>query len=225
MRRAATISVVAAVVVGLAMLATVAVTDERDLAFAFGVAPLRVAAVMQPGEEACQRPVRVAADFAAVRFQVGTFMRAGVPLDVSIRRRKRTLARGQLDGGYSDISQPVTRLDREIEEGEQVAVCIRNTGHRRIALFGGGEPAKERSGVSVDGDRRDSDLTLDFVRAEPQSAAATIPAMARRAGAFTAGWMATWMYWVVGALVLIGVPVCSVCAVRSAGSNNDPTAT
>lgn len=223
MRRAATISIAAVLLVGMAALVVSAVTNERDLAFAFGVAPLRVAAVMQPGEEACQGPVPVAADFAAVRFQVGTFMRAGVPLDVSIRQGKRTLASGRLDGRYADVSQPVTRLDGEVEEGQRVAVCIRNAGDRRVALFGGGAPARPRSGVSVDGEREETDLTLDFVRAEPRSAVATVPAMVRRAGVFTAGWMGGWAYWLIGVLVLVLVPVSIAGAVRAAAVDERST--
>ena len=66
----------------LAGLVVVAITDDRELAFTLGVRPTQVAAVVEPGKRACQRPIDVAADARSVRFQVGTFRSPGPQLAV-----------------------------------------------------------------------------------------------------------------------------------------------
>src|ERR687894_319925 len=101
MRSAGVVALIVTVCAGLAALAAVAVTDEREVAFTLGVVPSMVAAELPPGAAACQAPIAVPERFAAVRMQVGTHRRAGQPLEVTVRSAgsERLLGRGRLPGG------------------------------------------------------------------------------------------------------------------------------
>lgn len=221
MRRLVLGSVGAVVLVAIVALVVQAATEDRALAFSLSVGSGSVAAEMRPGETACQRPIPVAEDFERVRLQVGTFERPGLPLALTVRAAGRVLARGRLEGGYADGSKQIVALDREVSEGRDVAVCVRNAGRHRVALYGSGAAARTRSGVTLDGVPTDTDLMLDFLHEQPRSTLATIPAMARRAEVFSAGWMAQWVYFALGALVLVAVPACIARALSSAARCDD----
>lgn len=217
MPRFALASVTLVALIAILALATVAATDDRALAFSLSVGPGSVAAELRPGETACQRPIPVAEVFRRVRFRVGTFQRPGLPLTLSVRAEGRTLARGRLAGGYADGSEQVVSLDRFVQEGQRIAVCVRNAGENRLGLYGGSAAAaRTRSGVTIDGEPTGTDLTLDFLRERPRSMLATIPAMAQRAEVFSAGWMAPWVFLLFGGLTLLVVPACVALALSAA---------
>lgn len=217
MRSAPIVAFIAVTVVGLGAIAFAASRDQRDLAFPLGVVPGMVAAELPPDAEACQRPVPVGADFTGIRMQVGTYGRRGGPLAVVVSRIAggRMLARGRLGGGYRDQSQPTVELDRTVERGERVAVCIRNAGDRRVALYGGPELAKRDSAVAVDGREQPTDLTLTFTTAS-RSALSQLPAIFDRASLFRPAWVAPWTFWLLGGLLLLAVPALLGAALRDA---------
>lgn len=221
MRRAGLGAFLAVVAVALVGAAVVGATDERRLAFTLSVAPKGVVVELTPGQEACQTPVVVAEHFTYVRFQVGTFMKAGVPVTVTVREAASTVATGRLGGGYEDVSKPAVRLDDTVRAGRRVSVCVRNSGSRRLALYGGTEGAKTRSSVTKDGKAVAVDLTLDFLRERPRSTLSTLPDVFRRAAVFAAGWVAPWTLWLAGVAALLVVPALLAAALSRAGS--EPT--
>jgi hypothetical protein len=217
MRSPATITFASLAVAGLVALALAASQDERDLAFAFGVVPGLVAAELPPDAQACQRPVAVGGNFDGVELLVGTYEGGGQPLAVTVRRTDggRILAEGRVAGGYPDFSERSVQMDRSVVRGERVAVCVRNDGKRRIALYGGPELAKRNSAVAVDGREQPTDLTLTFTTAS-RSALSQLPAIFDRASLFRPAWVAPWTFWLLGGLLLLAVPALLGAALRDA---------
>ena len=119
----------------LAGLVVVAITDDRELAFTLGVRPTQVAAVVEPGKRACQRPLDVSADARSVRFQVGTYGKPGPELAVEAGAGAQRAA-GVVPAGYGDVTWQQVNLDRELRDGERIELCITNRGDRRVALYG-----------------------------------------------------------------------------------------
>jgi hypothetical protein len=201
-------------VAALVGLAAVALTDDRELAFTLGVRPTQVAALVEPGKRACQRPLDVSADARSVRFQVGTFRRAGPPLTVDAGSGIQR-ATGPLPGGYGDVTWQEVRLNRELREGERVEVCVTNRGNRRAALYGGPALAARTSSAYVDGRRVPTDIALIFERDEPSSVLSFVPTAVERAALFRPTWMGTWLVWVLAAAVLFAVPLLVAAALRA----------
>lgn len=198
-------------------LALEAAADERDLAFTLGLVPFQVAAKISPGQEACQVPLVVEERFAAIRFQVTGSRWPGGSVAASVRTvpEGRVLARGRVRGATRN-DEPTVTLDREVREDARVAVCLRNTGPRRLTLHGRAGAAKLGSRVEVDGAPKRADLTLVFLRAEPRSALSLVPEMFRRAALFRPAWVGPWTFWLLLVVVLCGVPALLAAALRSA---------
>lgn len=210
------------VIAGVGAVLLAASRDERDLAFTLGVAPSTLAAELSPGTEACQRPVVVGETFTGVRFQIGTYERSGSALAVTVRPAGEPgiVARGTLQGGYPDVSEQTVRLDRAVDKGQRIAVCARNVGDRRIAIYGGPELAKRNSSVVIDRQPVATDMTLVFTR-ESRSALAQVPDVFERASAFRPVWVGPWTFWALAGLLLIAVPALLAVALRDAF--RDPT--
>jgi hypothetical protein len=219
--RSGVVALLAAAAIGVVALAVAAGVEDRRLAFTIGVAPTGVAATLAPGDRVCQAPVTAATEFSRVRFQVGTFRRAGVPLEVAVRSAGSgaVLADGRLAGGYPDVSQPSVPLDRPVRESQRIAVCIRNTGDRKIALYGGSGLAARNSSIVVDGKPGESDLTLIFERSSPRSVLSQVPDMFQRASLFRPGWVTPGLFWALALVLALGVPALLALAMRAAGES------
>jgi hypothetical protein len=222
MRSPAVLAFLVVVVVGVGLTLAVAARDDRDVAFTLGVSPGLVAAEIAPGAESCQTPIDVAQPFGGVRFQVGTYRRPGPPLDIAVRRpgSARPIASGLLPGGYPDVSQPTVALDREVPTGARVAVCFRNRGDRRLALYGGPELAALGSNAELDGSDLRTDLTLVFT-GESSSVLAAVPDVFERASLFRPVWIGAWAYWLLAGLILLLVPAALVWSLRAAFGPTD----
>lgn len=193
---------------GLVVLLAVAALDERELAFTLGVVPNGVALELEPGEQACQEPIDVAAEFAAVRVVPAADGLPGPALTLTVRdlRSGRTLGRGRTPEGYSP-AEPQTARVGTVRRGQRVAVCVRNSGRAAVGLYGGPQQAA-RTSRAVDGGRPTGrDLSLVFLRGEPASALAVVPDMFRRAALWRPGWVGVWTFWVLAALVALAVPL------------------
>jgi hypothetical protein len=218
--RPAVLAFAAAVACALAGLVAVSATDDRDLAFTLGVRPTAVAAVVAPGERACQRPVDVAADARSVRFKVGTFGTPGPPLEVAVRAAAGPRAAGSVGAGYGDVTWQRARLDRELHEGERVEVCVRNRGERRAALYGGPALAARTSSAYVAGRAQATDIALVFERGESRSAFTLVPAALEHAALFRPGWLGVWLLWAAGFVLAVLVPLLLAAALRSAAATD-----
>ena len=205
MRRAWAAALAGVVIAGIAGLLVTAATDERDLAFTLGVQPAQVAAVLNPGQEACQQPIYASDNAADVRFKAGTYGRPGPPLEVKAIHIGASRATS-VSAGYPDNSFVTAPLDG-VRKGGVVGVCIRNAGKQRLALYGGAPQAARTSAAFVDGKNVNTDLTLVFERAHSRSTLSALPDIFQRAALWHPGWVGVWTFWVLLVLVLIGVPL------------------
>jgi hypothetical protein len=222
MSRRAGVVLLAVVVAGVAALVVVGARDERDFAFTLGVAPAGIAALLAPGEEACQWPVEAVERFDGVRTPVGTNRRPGPAVAVTVRRgpARETLARGRIAGGYPDFEDQRFALDRAVEPGQSVAVCMRNVGRRDIALFGQPDEAKSDTAATVDGRDAGTDMALVFTRPS-RSVLAAVPDAFERAALFRPAWVGAWTWWSLLALALAVVPALLALALRGAFAEAD----
>jgi hypothetical protein len=195
----------AVVALAIAGLVLTMATDERYLAFTLGVRPLQVAAVLDPGHEACQRPILVSAPAASVQFQAGS-KTEGPPLVITVRSQSGPSGEARLPGGDRGILRPRVQVPG-IEEGESISVCIRDAGRSRLALYGGPAPAARTSALFVDGVELPADLTLVFRRGQSRTALSLLPTIFRRASLFHPGWCGVWLFWALLAAVVITVPL------------------
>jgi hypothetical protein len=207
------------VLIGVAVLAAIGLiaimaADKRDLAFTLGVRPTQVATVLRPGNEACQRPIDVSSDADTVEFQVGTFRRPGEPLEVTVRNASGLIGSARVPGGYPDNARQFARVS-EITDGDRIAVCLRNLGRSRLALYGGPDQAARTSALFLDGKQQPADMTLIF-HGDSRSMLTLLGDVFDRASLFHPSWVGTWLFWLLAAAVALGVPVLLALAMSSA---------
>jgi hypothetical protein len=227
--RSARLVVIAAAAAGVALLALLAVTHRTSLAFTLGV--VRAAPVVTLGHDqsVCQRPIDVpdGGRFDRVALSVGTFQRAGAPLELTVSdERGRPVARGALPGGYPDIAQaPVhrVRLDRSVG-AQRIVVCVGNQGGERVALYGNSDAAARSSSAFKDGRAIKVDLSLEFERGS-RSVASELPQLLDRAALFRAPWLGAWAYWILAVALVLGAPYLLLRALRAAAVGAEPEPT
>jgi hypothetical protein len=221
MRSWAVASFLVVAVVGLIVALAVVAGDDRDTAFTLGVAPGLPAAELRPDAEVCQTPVPVAEAFDGVRMQVGTYRRRGLPLAVTIRRPDsgQVIATGRIPGGYADVSQPEVELGSTVAPGQRVAICVRNAGGRKVALYGGPELAHLGTRAEIGGRDQATDLTLIFTR-PPNSLLSQTSEIFERASLFRPVWIGPWAYWLLAGLLLVAVPALLARSLHDASAND-----
>jgi hypothetical protein len=97
-------------------------------------------------------------------------------------------------------------------------VCIRNQGHRKVALYASadryssyaGSLRYSRSETRVDGRPVRGNFELAFAEGGDRALAARMPEAVERMQGFRPG--APWLTWIVGVLFLVGVPAGAVWA-------------
>ena len=194
MRRRALATFAAGCVLGIGGLAVVAATDERRLAFTLGAAPQWPVAVLHRTQVACQRDVDVAAPFDRVEILLGTFSRPGPPLEVSVLETGtgHRIAAGSLPAGAADNRPAGVQISSGVPARRRVAVCVRNDGPGRVALYGGPETDAPASTAYVGVFPVTGDLRMTFYRDEPRSALALAPDMLERASVFRPAPIGAW---------------------------------
>lgn len=226
MRRAVIVfAVLAVLAVGTVLL--VGATRRTQLAFTLGVTPGGVVTTLAPGQQACQRPIDVPQDggFDGIAVPLGTFHRPGPSIEATVVAvpGRRPLARGTLAAGYPDVG--TRELERipvapAVPEGSRIAVCLRNTGTARVAIYGNGDVATSGSTLLNDSRPAAADASLSFTRAS-RSDLSLFGVSADRAALFKAGWVGPWTFWLLAALIALGVPVLLAFALARAGREDD----
>ena len=218
MRRPATIAFATACALGLLGLLGVAAGDERRLAFTLGVLHGRLVTILQPKDEACQRPISVAEAFDAVRLGTRTTLRPAPPLRVTVREHPggRPLATSTVAGGYLGSDVSVVAPVRRVAAGGQVAVCVENVGAGTVGLLGGSRKSARLTALEVDGRPVPADIALDFLRGEPTTALRLVPEMFSRATLFHPGWVGAWTFWLLLVVFLTAMPALLLAALRTA---------
>lgn len=226
MRSRAARATLAAFVAGVVVLLLVAATDERHLAFSLAVRASEPGVGVLPGQEACQRDVDVEQAFDSLTILPAAYLMPVPRLDARVldRASGRLLAAGVLPDGHPENKATTIKLDRGVPKGGRVDVCLRNAGVRKVALFSGPGTDNEPSFATLDGRFIQSDVLIDFVRSKPRTTLSLIPEIFRRAALFHPAWVGAWTFWLLAALLLVGVPVALVAAVRSASEREPPEA-
>lgn len=216
MRRAALafLLVAAAAVAALAILGA---SERRSLAFTLGAPSLVVAATLQPGQEVCQQPVAVPAAFDAVQLHLGTFDAPGPRLAVTIRRAPAGViaARGVLPAGSADNARSLVRVGH-VGTGGNIAICLRDLGPRKVAIYGAPDVAAPASAALIRGFPTGNDLDLVMRTTHPRSTLALLGDVLRRASLFRGSWIGAWLYWLLLAGIVVGVPALIARALHAA---------
>jgi hypothetical protein len=208
------------VAAGVILAAALALTRESRLVYTLGAGPGAPVAVLRGGQQACQKPVDPPPErFDRVVVSLGTFGRPGPPVDVLLRPYApgaKTI-RGRLRGGYPDVG--VTREHAIAVTATlrgPAEICLRNRGTRRVAVFGAPGLAHRTSSATVAGKPIGGDLAIRLESARPRSLLSRLPDVFRHAALFKPSWVGPWTFWVLTALVLVGVPVVMGWAVARA---------
>lgn len=219
MRSRAIVLLLGTCVAGACAVALTAAGDARTLAFTTNVTAAGPVIEAHPGERACQRALEAGASFDSVELLLGTGTFPGPPLELTVHQAVagRVVATGRLPAGARDNQGAIVQLDRTVPEGTSMDVCVRNTGGREVAFYGG--PSYLSPGHSFVGNRPGSgDMRIVFLRTEPRSALAQVPDMFERATRFRPDVVGAWTFWVLLVLVAIGIPALLAVALRAAAS-------
>jgi hypothetical protein len=225
LRRAGILTFVAVLALGFVAVVAAAALDSRPLAFTLGVTTDGPAIVLDSGQEACQLPVEVVEGFQRVRLKTGTFLREGPPFTVTVRElaARRPIAGARVEAGYPDGATHVVTLSRGVVTPQRVAVCVRNDGVRRMAVFGSSALASRTSGARLGKQPLDSDMALEFLRASDASVLTVLPDIVERASLFRGAWATPAAYWLL-LILIIGAPASLIAvALRAALGPGQPT--
>jgi hypothetical protein len=208
MRRAGAIVLLAVAGLGLLGLLVVAGRDKRDLAFTLGVVPTIPAATLKPGVRVCQVPIGVPDEFNRVRLRAGSPGGPGQPLQLTVVdvATNSVVGRGRLPGGYPYSTEQSASVG-QVGAERRIAVCVRNLGGRNVQIFGNTDAGSPTSHAFIRGRGLPNDLTLVFLRSGERSQLAALPDLFERASVFRPGWVGPWVYWLLAAGVLLGVPL------------------
>src|SRR4051794_12156640 len=110
--RSALASFVLVVVLGEIALALVATGADERVAQPFGVAVKQAVAVLDPGKEACQQPIDLAADAEGFEFNPNSLTTHPPALDVIVRAlpNNSVLAEGRLPPGWDSAKPQAVRF-------------------------------------------------------------------------------------------------------------------
>ena len=202
----------ACVLVAVAVL----VADDRELAFTLGVPAEAAVVTLERGQQVCQGPIDVPVDAARVRLGLGAPRDPGAPVDLLARPAagERVLGRARVLGG--DGGRVVTRTAiAGVTGGDRIDLCVRNAGATPVVLYGDAGGTLHASTAQVDGRVVAPDVAVEFERAAPASLMSMLSAVFERASLFKAAWVGPWLFWMLSALLALGVPLCLWRALRA----------
>lgn len=211
---------------GLLTLALVASGDERRVAFSLDVPDYRHVATLASGQVGCEHHIVSQVAFGGVTVWIAPpAATPGSAIDITVRADATgaPVATGRIRGRYTSAGTFSASLSGTIPAGRTVSVCLRDAGPAAVGLIGGvtGE------NLLVDGRRAGADLSMLFLRQHPASLLSLLPTVFRRAALFRPGWVGTWTFWLLSALLLAAFPVCALAlnaAVRAdAGETGEPS--
>lgn len=204
--------------VGAAVLFVPFLTRERTVVAAtpnpppiFDVVPL----VLEPGQALCVAGVVV-------------------PPDAQLARVRATAAGGTLrlrafsGGGWRSEAtvpvRPTTDVPLTAPRTTQTAeVCLDNAGARPFTLASTEEPrTASRTVTRRDAEMLEEDVTLLLLEREPASLASRLGTLAERASAFKPGLVSPGLLLALGALLLLGLPLGALLALRVEARDREP---
>jgi hypothetical protein len=218
-----------ALAVGVVALAVIGAGRESRQVQTLGVTPVYPVAPIEPGQEACQDDIGLAAPLERIRFNVGTHGKPGVPLEVTVRSPAGAPigTTAHVGAGWVDDGTPKEVSVGRITADQKVSVCVRNRGRIRAYVWGdihtgsirksilGVRPTVTPSSGSIDGKPIPGDLALWFMSEQPRPLLARLPDMFERASRFRPGLVGPWTYWLLLAAAVTLVPIALFRALRS----------
>jgi hypothetical protein len=180
------------------------------------------AIVLHPGERACLSQVTL--DRAAGVARVGLAPNAlgAAPTKLALAasapgyRAAATISVARGQGGQLQIP---FAPPRRTAIG---ALCLRNGGRRTVALAGTADPrALTRSKMTLDGAPRNDAFSLTLLAAGQRTLLDRFAQLVARTAALSA--VGPWMLWLLLPLLLLGVPVLVLAALRAAVHQPDAT--
>ncbi len=202
---------------GLALLLLAGATDGRSTSFSLDVPNVVDAAILNPGQEACERPVVTTSSFGGLRAWAQAGIATGAALGVSVRdaEDERVIARGRLAVTSVTPGAYTATLSSTVPSGRRVAVCLRSEGPSRVALLGS-TPVTGSVGLTAAGKREPLELSLVFERAKPRSLLSLVPTIFDRAALFRPSWVGAWTFWVLAFALLAAVVLGGAAVSRAA---------
>lgn len=159
----------------------------------------------------CQSPETLYARTQTLRMTLATFGRRTRPLELTVRKDGRTLARGQIDAGWSEgvVDFPITPTPKRTVVGTKI--CVRSVGKSNLAF--GSEFVPEDQGIVSLGRRIGGKVSLvSYDR--PQSLLRYMDSVAAHYGHGTARKSGGWMLWVVLGLLVAALAVAGAALLR-----------
>ena len=171
-------------------LAAIAGSDSRDLAFSPSIRPATLVTRLEPGERACQPGIQREGAFDVVELSHVQLAEQGSATRVVVydSATRRVLARGFI-ARRAPISGPVaTQLRPALRDGGAIDLCVTNRGPAPVGLAG----------------ERKYGIATVFRHSEPRSTLSQLPTIFERAAVFRP--VGAWVYWVLLAALLVGLP-------------------
>lgn len=236
-------------VLGGTALVVRAATATSDVAEPLGVVVAIPVAPLAVGQTACQTPIEIDEPIAGVLFNPGTRAKRSPAADVLVRdlATHAVITRGVLPAGF-DPARPQTVRFRPVSGPRAVAVCFRNRGPARLAIFGDathllctltargrkapsatcppgtGAPTNSTSEAYVGGRDTGGDMSVTLLRPRARSLLDRLPMMVRRAALFRPGFVSPAMWWVLLACWALLAPGLLVVALRAISPPDDASA-
>jgi hypothetical protein len=162
---------------------------------------------LPPADRACTLGIVLGADAELLRINVLT-LEGSEPVPLALRlsgpgySSVRTLREYPPGGAVIDVAIP--RADRTTP----ATLCFTNAGTRPLALGATTESrTRSRTATVVNGKPTAADPTIQLLRRETRSFAALLPTLMERAATFKPGFAGAWLFWVLAALLAVGLPL------------------
>ena len=129
------------------------------------------------------------------------------PLDVSLVRGGRVVARGRRTAAY-ESGDTYVRLATPLRGASRSVVCVRNGGPKPLGLAG--TPANTSPKVKLNGKPVDALIRLEYRGADRVTWWSRIGAVARRFADGKASWVGSWTMWLAVGLSLVAIALAIV---------------
>jgi hypothetical protein len=222
MRRAGLLFLLTVLLGGLTFVVIGALRQSDD-AFTLNVPVLGAVTEVPPGSTFCQNPIDVpiGGAFDGGRLTLGTERRRGPELAVRLEDvRGRKLAAATVAGGYADNSTVRFELDRTIESGRGLRLCVTNVGDVRVLPYGSGGDPNPSIAFTVDDRPLAVDAAIVFERPS-RSTLAAVGDILERATLFRTPRLSAALYGALLLLLLAAATVAGTLALRAAEREDD----
>lgn len=201
------VALVLAVVAGAALLVPAVVRERVVYSSTPAPPPLFEQTVVQleRGEQACTSGVVVGTDAELVRVNVRA-IGGDRPVPLELRLEGDGYATRGTVSDYpapgADVAVPIEPPERPTE----ATLCFDNVGPALLGIGATSEPrTRSRTTTELNGEPIDADPTIQLLRRERRSLAATLGTQIERAATFKPA--GTWLFWVLAVLVVAGLPL------------------